>query len=385
MLRVGLTPKVAALVVVGLAFFTDTAVYSMLPPLLPEYARVHALSQTRLGLLFSSYAGALLLAAMPMGIWVDRRGRRGAFLGGLLGFGVATILFAYAGSLATLILARILQGLAAAATWVAGLAMVADHCPSNQRGKAMSAVFACANVGMFLGPAFSGLMIRLWSIKAAFLFAAALAGLDALVRFTLLPVDPPAQPPGAVSFDLLKDRTVRILAGVMVLGAALGALLEAVLPLHLSRDLGMDAVAIGLAFTTGALASTFTSPFVGHWTDLRGPREPLRMGLALGAGVLAVAPYVASRIGIHLLMVVFGATGSLLMSPCGPAVAARVEHKGGTAFGTVFSLLNLAFSLGLMAGPILGSALTDLLGLNMAMGLLSLGLVAYLLPISSTS
>jgi MFS family permease len=318
-----------------------------------------------------------------LGLWADLRGRRGPFLGGLIGFGAATILFAYAGSFATLILARILQGLAAAATSVAGLAMVADHFPSNQRGKAMSTVFGCANVGMFLGPAFSGLMIRLWNIRAAFLFAAALAGLDALVRFTLLPVDPPAQALGAGSLDLLKDSTVRVLAGVMVMGAALGAMLEAVLPLHLSRALGMDAVAIGLAFTTGALASTVTSPFVGHWTDRHGPRAPLRLGLALAAGVLAVAPYLPNRFGIHALMLVFGAAGSLIMSPCGPAVAARVEGQGGTGFGTVFSLLNIAFSLGLMAGPILGSALTDLLGLKVAMGVLSLGFAAYLLPVSS--
>jgi hypothetical protein len=41
-----LAPKPAALVVVGLAFLTDSLVYAMLPPLLPEYARIYGLSQT---------------------------------------------------------------------------------------------------------------------------------------------------------------------------------------------------------------------------------------------------------------------------------------------------------------------------------------------------
>jgi multidrug resistance protein len=345
-----LAPKYAALMVVGLAFFTDTAVYAMLPPLLPEYARIHGLSQTQLGLLFSSYAGALLLAAMPLGSWADRSGRRGPFLGGLVGFCAATVLFAFATSFPLLLLARVLQGVAAAATWVAGLSMVADHFPSRQRGKAMSAVFACANGGMFLGPSFAGWMVKLWNIKAAFLFAAGMAALDAMVRLTLLPQDPPVQPSGIGSLGLLKDGTVRTLAGVMVLGAALGAVLEAVLPLHFSRDLGMDAVAIGLAFTVAALASILTSPFVGHWTDRRGPRAPLRLGL--------------------------------LMSPCGPALAGHVERKGGADFGSVFSLLNIAFSLGLMAGPLLGSALTDLLGLKVAMGALSAGFALYLIPLA---
>jgi len=377
-----LAPKYAALVVVGLAFFTDTVVYAMLPPLLPEYARLHHLNQTELGLLFSSYAAALLLAALPLGAWADRRGRRGPFLGGLLGFGAATILFAFATSFPLLILARVLQGIAAAATWVAGLAMVADHFPAGQRGKALSSAFACANFGLLLGPSFAGWMVHIWSIRAAFLAVAGLALLDTVVRLTLLPSDPPVQPAGAGFLGLLRDGTVRLFAGVMALGAALGGVLEAVLPLHLARDLGMDAVAIGLAFTAAAVASTITSPFVGHWTDRRGPAEPMRLGMVLAAALLALAAFVPSHAWIYGFMVVFGATSSLLMSPTGPALAGHVERKGGTAFGSVFSLLNIAFSLGLMVGPLLGSALTDLMGLKLAMAALAAGFLVYLAPLA---
>jgi MFS transporter, DHA1 family, solute carrier family 18 (vesicular amine transporter), member 1/2 len=377
-----LSPKLSVLVVVGLALFTDTAVYAMLPPLLPEYARLHGLSQTRLGLLFGCYAAALLLAALPLGTWADRRGRRGPFLGGLIGFGAATILFAFAGSFPLLLVARVLQGIAAAATWVAGLAMLADHYPAGQRGKAMSTVFACANVGLLLGPTFSGWMVRLWSIRAAFLFAAGLAVLDALVRVTLLPPDPPAKPSGTGYLGLLRDGTVRRFAGAMVMGSALGAVLEAVLPLHLSRHLGMDSVAIGLAFTLAALASTFTSPLVGHWTDRAGAAPPLRLGLVLATALLAVAVFIPSRTGVYAYMLVMGGTCSLLMSPTGPALAGHVEGKGGTDFGSVFSLLNIAFSLGLMLGPILGSALTDLVGLKPAMGVLAACFTLYLVPLA---
>jgi len=376
-----LSAKHSALVVVGLALFTDTVVYAMLPPLLPEYARAHGLSQTELGFLFGSYAAALLLAALPLGSWVDRRGRRGPFLCGLIGFGAATILFAFATTFPLLIVARILQGIAAAATWVAGLAMLADHFPAGQRGKAMSTAFACANVGLLLGPTFAGWMVRLWSIRADFLFAAGLAVLDALVRVTLLPADPPAKPSGAGYLGLLKDGTVRVFAGAMAMGAALGAVVEAVLPLHLSRHLGMDAVAIGFAFTLAALASTFTSPLVGHWTDRSGAAPPLRLGLVLAAGLLAVAVFIPDRAGIYAFMVVMGGTCSLLMSPTGPALAGHVERRGGADFGSVFSLLNIAFSLGLMVGPILGSALTDLAGLKVAMGGLSGVFLLYLIPL----
>ena len=270
-----LAPMPAALVVVGLAFLTDSLVYAMLPPLLPEYARIHGLNQTELGVLFGSYAGALLLATLPLGTWADRSGRRGPFLGGLVGLGAATVLFAGAGSFALLLLARVFQGVAAAATWVAGMALLADHFPAGQRGKAMSVVFAGANLGMFLGPAYAGWMSEVWSAHGAFLVVAGLALVDALARLTLLPRDP--APAGGASLGylgLLKDGAVRVFAGAMGMGAALGAAVEAVLPLYLSRHLAMDAAAIGLAFASAALAAMFTSPLVGHWVDRRGAARP---------------------------------------------------------------------------------------------------------------
>jgi predicted MFS family arabinose efflux permease len=121
---------------------------------------------------------------------------------------------------------------------------------------------------------------------------------------------------------------------------------------------------------------------VGHWTDRRGAREPLRLGLLFSAALLAVVPFVPGRGWIFGYMLALGSTCSLLMSPCGPAVAGHVEGKGGSDFGSVFSLLNIAFSLGLMAGPMLGSTLTDQVGLAPAMAVLAAGFVLYLAPLA---
>lgn len=378
-----LPAKPAALVVVGLAFFTDALVYAMLPPLLPEYAGRFGLAQAQLGLLFGSYAGALLLATLPLGTWADRRGRRGPFLGGLVGFGAATVLFAWADSFAMLLVARMFQGIAAAATWVAGMALLADLFPEGQRGKAMSTCFACANLGLFLGPAYSGWMVRIATAQVAFMVVAGLALVDALARLALLPAEPLVRPAGMGYLGLLRDGAVRVFAGVMGLGAALGATLEAVLPLYLSRRLGMDAPAIGMAFTATALASMFTSPWVGHWTDRKGAAGPVRLGLVLGAALLLLAPHLSGRVPVFAFMLATGSTCSLLMGPCGPALSRLVERKGEAAYGAVFSLLNITFSLGIMAGPMVGSALEDLVGMAPALAILALGFLAYQLPLAT--
>jgi MFS family permease len=367
--------------VVSLAFFTDNLVYAMLPPLLPEYSRLYGLSQTSLGMLFGSYAVTLLLAPLPMGAWTDRMGRRGPFLGALLGFSAATVLFAFANSFPMLLLARLLQGAAGAATWVTGMAILAAHFPAGRRGKAMSAAFACNNLGLLTGPAFAGWMVKAWSIRAAFLAVAGLAVLDALARMTLLPQDPPTPAIRASFLGLLRRGTVLVFTGAMAMGAMLASGFEAVLPLRFSRHLGMDSAAIGLAFTTAALAIMGTSPLVGHWTDRRGGFGPVRMGLILAVGLLLLAPFLHARVATFPFMFATGAACSLIMSPTGAALAGYLDGTGEAAYGAVFSLVNMAFALGIMVGPVLVSSLEDMLGLQWALALLAAGFALYLVPV----
>jgi multidrug resistance protein len=294
-------PRAGVLLVVGLAFFTDTLVYALLPPLLPHYARAFGLSQSELGLMFASYAATLLGSSLPLGRLADRIGRRGPFLLGLVGLGATTLLFAFAWSFELLLLARALQGIAAAVTWVCGLALLTDHFPSEQRGKAMSTAFAAANMGLLAGPYVSGFLVERGGPRAPFLAAAALAGIDALARLLLLPPEPPRQGGPIGYLGLLRDPAVRVYGGAMAMAAGLGAMLESVLPLDADRRLGMGPAAIGLGFTLLALASTFTSPLVGHWCDRRGPRGVVTAGLVLGAALVpfaALAPTQALLFGL---------------------------------------------------------------------------------------
>lgn len=369
------------LLVVGLAFFTDTLVYALLPPLLPHYARTLGLSQTQLGLLFASYAATLLASTLPLGRLTDRIGRRGPFLVGLAGLAASTLLFAFAPGLELLLLARGLQGIAASTTWVCGLALLTDHFPSENRGKAMSTAFACANLGLLAGPYLSGFLVEHGGPRAPFLAAAALAGVDALVRIAVLPAEPPRRDASVGYLGLLRDRTVAVYAGAMALAAGLGAMLESVLPLHVDRQLGMGPAAIGLGFTLLALASTFTSPLVGHLCDRHGPRGLVTWGLAWGAGLVPFTVVAPSPALLFVLLAALGSAQSLVMSSTGPALSRAVERLGGESYGTVFSLLNVAFALGMLAGPLLGSVLADAAGVGAAMCVLAAALALYVMPV----
>ena len=84
----------AALLVTALAFHVDTLLYYLLVPLLPRYARDLGLNPLKVGILFGSYAVALLLATLPVALLTDRYGRRAPMLWGLAGLLATTFVFA---------------------------------------------------------------------------------------------------------------------------------------------------------------------------------------------------------------------------------------------------------------------------------------------------
>lgn len=375
------TSSAALLFVVGLAFFTDSILYYLLVPLLPHYARTLGLSQMEVGVLFGAYAAAVLAGTWPVGRLADRVGRRRPFLWGLVGLGATTVLFAFATSYPVLLVARVLQGLAAAATWTTGLALLAEGFPSERRGQAMATAFAAANVGILLGPPVSGFLTESLGPRSPFLFAAGLALADAAARVLLLADEEPPAGERVGLAGLLGDATVRTLAGAMALGAALWALLESTLPLHLDSALGMGASEIGVLFAAAALSHTLTSPLMGRLSDRFGRLPVLRVGFALAAVLIPLPAFLATKASVAASMAALGVTASFVMSPVSPGLADAVEAMGSRSFGSVFSLVNVVYAVGMMAGPLVGSAFVEAAGIRGALLATGALFALYLVPL----
>jgi multidrug resistance protein len=372
------SPQTAALLVTALAFHVDMLLYYLLVPLLPRYARDLQLNQMQIGILFGSYAVALLLATFPVAILTDRYGRRAPMLWGLAGLAVTTLVFAVSKQYWLLVVARFLQGIAGSATWLPGMALLADHFPSESRGRAMGTAFAAANLGVLIGPPLSGFLDQSLGPAAPFLLGAGLVALDAAGRAFLLPEVEPERGPRLPFRQLLSNPVVRLFAGAMALGSGLWALLESTLPLDMDHRLGLTPLRIGLCFAASALAHTFTSPLMGWLSDRIGRVKVLRMGLVLTLLLLPLPVLLPKLWMVVLAMMGLGSTASFIMSPCSPAVADQVERLGSQSFASAFSILNLAYSVGLMIGPLVGGALVQGFGFPTALGLCGLGFGAYL-------
>src|SRR4051794_1713724 len=110
---------------------------------------------------------ALLLSA---GALADRLGSRIGFLVGLAVFGLGSAACACAGSLTALIVARVIQGMGAAALMPCSLALIAHPFPASRaRRRALGLWGGASGIGLAAGPVLGGIITAAFGWRAIFL------------------------------------------------------------------------------------------------------------------------------------------------------------------------------------------------------------------------
>jgi MFS transporter, DHA2 family, multidrug resistance protein len=280
----------------------------------------------------------LLLAGSGV---ADRFGRRKVFLGGFVGFALASVLAAASQTVEELIAARVLMGVAAACVLPPALALLAVLFPPDVRPKALGIWSAVAGLGLALGPVVGGILVDVagWRwvfvVNVPFVLLAAPLGLRWL---------PESRRPGAPPLDL-----VGVALSTLALGGTVFALIEGV-----DAGWASPAVLISIAVGLGCGAAFLlvelrrASPLF----DVRVLRRP-----AVGGGGFAIlATYVAS-LGMLFLI---------------PQYVQYVQQRSALASGLMLAPFGLG--LGVLAPvsgrlvPRLGIRRVLLIGLTIAVG-----------------
>ncbi|KAJ3068404.1 hypothetical protein HK102_007183, partial [Quaeritorhiza haematococci] len=105
-----------------------------------------------------------------------------------------------------------------------------------------------------------------------------------------------------------------------------------------------------------------SSMLIGPLSDAHGRKNIIALGCVL---VGFAAPLVALSPTLPLLVItlaLFGATYAILMTPTLPEMAEFVDKKGGGAYATVYGMWNVAYSAGMIVGPVVGGMVMDATG-----------------------
>lgn len=330
--------------------------YGLLVPLVPYYTQAFEIGSGQLGLIFAVYSLALLSMSFQAGWTCDRVGRKPVLIAGLLFLMISTLMFAWAQSTWLLIISRFFQGAAGAAVWTAGLAAAAATIPPHEQGKKLGFMMALTGLGTIAGPVFSGLLFEEWGYQAPFIgVTLMILPITLGLLFLPLPEERKACSNAAVGFiGTLKDpRVVLVVLLVSVVSFGLG-MLEPLLPLHLTWKFGLDSGDIGIFFGVISLAFSMIQPFWGSVGDRFGYRPLILTGLICSAFLVPVLPLVPRLWLLYLTGCLFGLAINAVITPSLPLLAQYAEQKGAGNVGISFGLVNAAYSVGLLLGPVVG-------------------------------
>lgn len=292
---------------------------SFIPLMMRElYEPLFGLSPTVvLALPISAEMFGAFVSSLFIGHWIDARGWRPAFLGGLAIFGLATAFSGAATSALEFIVARAGVGLGYGAAWMGLRGLVA----AGTSGTAQTKGFTVLNAGIFAGQNCGAVLGAMLAERLGFstVFYIAAALVVGTAGFTLVTVRnhhlQRTQEPGAWhrrARNFFGDPSLlAFLFLVTIPSAAVGMFLNYFVPLY-AHSLGISQGNIGRTFLLYGICIIYAGPWLVRLLSRRfAPRAMMAMGGFLGVLSLTIFSVQPSFTTVIMAVIILGLAESV--------------------------------------------------------------------------
>jgi len=363
---------------------------TMLAVALPGVMDEFGLGADNVATLVSLYLAAVAIALPVGGTLGDRYGARRTFLAGVLGFGLASLIAAVAGSFLLLQVARVLQASTGALVSTSSAVLIRESAPAARRGETFGLFDGLTSVSAAIGPFIGGVPVGAFGWRSMFFVAVPIALLSAgLVGFVLRPdrvarraaaargrdedesVLPLERDPGPEEFAPPVDRRRIDIPGLVLLGLAIVAFLLALRGPGIGTPWLVAVVALvplGIAFVLVELRTD--QPAVDPRL-FRVPAFAAAVAGVFGSTVILHGSFILVPLAVERLLhqsaatsgvVLLGIAGvGAIMAPFGGRISDRTGRRNVVVAGSLVSAAGLAL-LWLPVGTATPIAIALLLG-----------------------
>jgi MFS family permease len=336
--------------------FTIFLAHHVTRPLIPLYLITFGASSTVIGAIMAVFTITALVMRIPVGLWIDRIGRKPFLLYGIAFFTAGNFGYLWASSVVLLIPCRILHGLGWSGCTTAVSTISADIVPQTRRGDLMSYAGMASSLASALGPVLGFALFRRFDYAGVFFGAGAFLIFSFLIS---LPVGEPARAVPAQRVQkhwldiIMVKETLHPAITVAFLSFGHGGMLT-FLPIQALR-LGLTNP--GIWFAVYALCIVLSRPIAGPLSDRISRRAVILPGLVLNiVGILLLA--LATSPNGLIAAAIIGGFGTGAAQPALMTLA--VDQSATKRRGQSLAQFQLFYDLGIGVGSLILGALLDL-------------------------
>jgi MFS transporter, DHA1 family, multidrug resistance protein len=369
--------------VCAVVFLADTVAGTLLATF-ALYAASLGASVALVGVLTSLTGLTSLISSLPIGIVSDRVGRTRVLFIGMSGMALAMLLFAAAPSAPLLVPGRLLFGVAMVATFWIAAAYLGDAVAGPARGVAFGLLTTAMGLGFTVGSLLGGEVAERFGMRAAYLLAAAIGAIGAVIVLAVLGIQS-SRGSGAAprtslhaSLGVARERPLLLAGAASILSAlAFGGAVLTIFPLY-AASLGLAAGTIGAMFALRAIASTIirlpSGALIAAYGSGRVMLGALLVELIAVTGIGTASGYRPLLFWLALEGLAYGA---FLTS----SQAYVAEHSVESSRGAAIGFYAMTGGIGNTLAPLLLGVLASVFGLGVVFfvtGGVGLGMLAVL-------
>jgi len=357
-------------ILIAASFFVAVG-FGIVMPAIPVFAKSFGVNNAAIGLMVSAFAIARFSSGLISGSLVDRFGERAVFSTGVFTVALFTFLAGLAQSYQQLLVFRTAGGLGSSMFSVAAGSVIMRAVDDNHRGRAQSVYQGSFLLGGIAGPAIGGLLSVI-SLRAPFFVYSILLLCSGIVAFFFLKGDhigtsaPVSENLESTSISEALRMKPYLIALVLTFISTwiFFGLRASILPIFVTEELNSTTTVVGYGLTLSAVLQGVFLLRAGRFSDTKGRRAVAVIGAnVVFVGVLLLT--FSTHVWMFLAsMAVIGFGGAFLATAPASIVGDVIRGRG----GKVIAIFQMAGDAGMMVGPIIIGAISDVYSYRTAFG-----------------
>ena len=355
--------------------------YSLLAPLYPFIAKKLGLSNSLIGLVFSSFALSNFFATLITPTLITLIGRQRCFYLGILTEGICTICFGLISFISNSMMftvfsfiIRFAQGAGGAVVQTLIYSLTAATSEKESLEKNLGFMELGCSIGVAIGPLFASIGYYLFGFEFPFFLAGIIEIIMASLICDLEIKERENENDNVSIIKIITNKNVFMTFLATMIDMISISFIYPVFATHLHRKFGLSPEIISLFFIIETIAYFFSIQYLNTINKTLGNKLTMTVGTMLNATFIlflcpnSFLPQICSIIIIGLAGL--GVAGALISIPAVIDIIDTMKNEMGIeehiAQDYSSAIFNLGFFFGETFGPLLGGMLTDKFGFEIA-------------------